>query len=290
MMSKKKWVSYFIVAMVASVFFIYFLFPSDAVRKYIVFKLSSAMPDYTVTIEKIKPVFPPGIKAVNLSVYYHNNNLFDVEQVRIIPGITSFFGQKAIFFFDSKAYGGIVKGQLVFAKDMPFSLMKVKLDLSDIRIGDIKALKEQSYYQILGTLNGNVEYCINEKNLVSGKASFVLSDCQLDIKNLFVKLKPFQFKQIKGKMKIDNNICNIEQCTIKGDQANCNIKGEIIIAKPFPYSMLNIYGNINPNPEFIVDLKKSLPLVSVLLTKKSGKNGYPFKVEGTFDNPDFLLK
>ena len=58
-----KWLLCSIYIIVITALFIYYLFPSDAVKKYIAFNLNRANPELNITIDNIKPVFPSGYTA-----------------------------------------------------------------------------------------------------------------------------------------------------------------------------------------------------------------------------------
>jgi len=53
-------------------FFLYYLFPSDALKSYLAYRLSQANPDITVTIDRISPVIPPGINLHDVGIVHQD--------------------------------------------------------------------------------------------------------------------------------------------------------------------------------------------------------------------------
>ena len=104
-----KWLLCSIYIIVITALFIYYLFPSDAVKKYIAFNLNRANPELNITIDNIKPVFPPGLRLYNVSLYRLSNLLIEAEQIKITHGLLSLFRPKTTFFFNAEAYEGILK-------------------------------------------------------------------------------------------------------------------------------------------------------------------------------------
>lgn len=43
-----------------TIFFLYYLFPSDIIKKYIISKAKEANPNISIKIDQVKPSFPPG--------------------------------------------------------------------------------------------------------------------------------------------------------------------------------------------------------------------------------------
>ena len=109
MNNSKKWLLCSIYIIVVGVFLIYYLFPSDAVKKYIAFNLNRANPELNITIDNIKPVFPPGLRLYNVSIYRLSNLLLEAKQIKITPGLLSLFRPKTTFFFKAEAYEGLLE-------------------------------------------------------------------------------------------------------------------------------------------------------------------------------------
>ncbi len=87
----KKKLLYLSYIIAAFIFFLYILFPSDAVKTYIEHKLGGINPDLSISIDNINPVFPPGVRLNTVSFYYIRSLLLDAETIKIVPRIFSVF-------------------------------------------------------------------------------------------------------------------------------------------------------------------------------------------------------
>ena len=55
-----------------TLFFLWYLFPSDTLKDYLAYRLGQSNPDVTVTIDRISPVLPPGIKLHEVDFSHQN--------------------------------------------------------------------------------------------------------------------------------------------------------------------------------------------------------------------------
>ncbi len=93
----RKRLVYCVFVIATVVFFIYFLFPSEVVKEHIAFNLSKIDPDFNISIDYLNPVFPPGLRLHNVSLYHLHDTLIEIEQIRITPELLSFFGSSFTF-------------------------------------------------------------------------------------------------------------------------------------------------------------------------------------------------
>ena len=280
-----KWLLYSIYIIVITVFFIYYLFPSDAVKKQIAFNLNRADPDLNITIDNIKPVFPPGLKLYNVSFYRLSNLLLEAEQIKITPGLLSLFRPKTTFFFKGRAYEGILKGRA----DITANKLMINADLSGIWTKDIPVVQDLSNRKISGMLSGKITYSGDKEFAGTVNAELTLSDCEVELLTPVFNLESFTFESIEADVAMNNQNFQIKQCIAKGRQIEGNVSGFITIEDPPGKSVLNLTGKIKPHSLFLADLKKVFP-TDLLFKKRHGKNGFPVRLSGTFDEPGFSLR
>ena len=93
-----KWLLYSIYILVATVFFIYYLFPSDKVKNYIASGFNGLNSNVNISIDHVRPAFPPGLKLYKVNFYHMDNTLLETEQIKVVPNLLSLFRSKGIFF------------------------------------------------------------------------------------------------------------------------------------------------------------------------------------------------
>ncbi|MFV9646708.1 MAG: type II secretion system protein GspN [Desulfobacterales bacterium] len=279
----KKRLLYFMYIIVVTALFIYYLFPSDAVKKYIAFNLNRANPELNITIDNIKPVFPPGLRLYNVSLYRLSNLLLKAKQIKITPGLLSLFRPKTTFFFKAEAYEGLLEGRA----DIMANKLMINADLSGVRTKDMSVVQNLSNRKISGMLSGKVTYTGNREFAGTVNAKLTLSNCEVELLTPVFNLESFSFESIVAEVAMNNQKIQINECIIKGDQADGMISGSVNLKNPLGKSVLDLTGTIKPHHLLIENLQKSFPVKSLL---KTGKSCLPIRLYGTIDQPGFSLR
>ena len=282
MNNKKKRLLYFIYIIAITTFFIYYLFPSNAVKKYIAFNLNRANPELNITIDNIKPLFPPGLRLYNVSLYRLSNLLFKAEQIKITHGLLSLFRKKTTFFFKAKAYEGIMKGRA----DLIANKLMINADLSDVRTKDMSVMQNLSNRKISGILNGKVTYSGNREFSGTVNAKLTLSNFEVELLTPVLNLKSLSFESITADVAMNNQKIQIKECIIKGKQVVGRISGTVNLKNPFGKSVLDLTGTIKPHHLFIENLQDIFPVKSLL---KTYEGDLPIRLYGDIDQPGFSL-
>ena len=283
-----KWLLCSIYIIVITALFIYYLFPSDAVKKYIAFNLNRANPELNITIDNIKPVFPPGLRLYNVSLYRLSNLLIEAEQIKITHGLLSLFRPKTTFFFNAEAYEGILKGRA----DIMANKLMIHADLSGVRTKDMSVVQNLSNHKMLGRkisgmLSGKITYSGNREFAGTVNAKLTLSNCEVEFLTPVFNLESFSFESIAADIAMNNQKIQINECIIKGKHADGRISGSVSLKNPLGKSVLNLAGTIKPHHLLIENLQNIFPVKSLL---KTGKGGLSIRLYGTIAQPDFSLK
>ena len=269
--------------------FAYYLFPSEKVASYIKVNLNKANPDLSIIINNIKPSFPPGLKLIDVSLYDKNDLLFKSEEIKIVPGLFSMAKKKKKFYFKSKAFGGVVKGNGFVSGDTSGGVVNIDADFKDILIDEIPAVQNFSGFHITGSVDGKVLYKNESKSGDTLNSFFNLTGCRVEFAPDFFKLEDgLIFDYIKGELSFSNRRLEIEKCDLNGPQENGTITGSVIVNDPASMSILDINGTIGPEGSFLSNVGMGVPL-GIFLKGKSGEKSIPFRIYGTFDKPGFSL-
>ncbi len=289
MTQKRQRLLYSLYIIITVAFFLYVLFPSDTVKKYIIYKVNQINPDVGITIGSIKPVFPSGLRFNMVKISHENSPLVDAKQIRITPSYLSLFILKPAFAIKVKAYDGVLKGKVGVSGLTSERKILVDANMAGLKLKDIP-IKEN---RVSGTIDGKVTYKSGQENPEAASVDLLISDCKVVLStppmNMDI-LKNLSFKTVMIKAEADMKRVKIEQCDIKGDQADGSISGVIKIRKPMDRSSLKLDGTIKPQPVFLSALSESIPAVSLLLGGRSSEKGLPFKITGTIGNPGYALK
>ena len=262
---------------------IYYLFPSDAVKRYIAFNLNHANHELNITIDNIKPVFPPGLRLYNVSIYRLSNLLLEAKQIKITPGLLSLFRPKTTFFFKAEAYEGLLEGRA----DIMANKLMINTDLFGVRTKDMSVVQNLFNRKISGMLSGKVTYTGNRKFAGTANAKLILSNCEVELVTPVFNLESFSFESIAAEVAMNNQKIQINECIIKGNQADGRISGSVNLKNPLGKSVLNLTGTIKPHHLLVENMQNIFPVKSLL---KTGEGGLPIKLYGTIDQPCFCLR
>lgn len=292
MNNKKKIVLYISYIIAVFIFFVYILFPSDAVKTYIEHQLSGIHPDVSISIDDIHPAFPPGVRLNTVSFYYIRSLLLDAETIKIVPEFFSLFSPKKAFSFKGVAYDGIVNGRADIGENAGY--INFDADLTGIQLKDIPAIQipadsKKEIYKISGILDGKVTYSNNNGSDRIMGAKLGISDCSVKLNKPVFNHENFTFSKVEADLTTVKKRLQIKSCTIEGDQVNARLYGSVVTRQTFGSSVLNLKGEIELKPLFFENMKENL-LANIFPEKMSGNRSFSFKVGGTFDHPEFTLK
>ena len=292
-MNKTKKIFLYISYIIAAfIFFLYILFPSDAVKNYIEHKLVGINPDLSISIDNINPAFPPGVRLNAVNFYYIRSLFLDADTVKIVPGIFSLFTSTTTLSFKGVAHDGIIKGKAKIGSNTGH--IDMNANLSGIQIKDIPAVKnlvgiEKEKYKVAGILSGIITYSNKKSSGRLMEAKLGISDCRVKLKDPVFNHENFIFSKIEAELATVRKRLQIKSCNIEGDKVNASFTGSIVTEKNLGSSALNLKGNIKLKPLFFKNINKNI-LASIFPEKMSGNNSFFLKIGGTFNNPEFTLK
>jgi type II secretion system protein N len=86
-----KWIAYAAYGIVASILFLYLLFPAERVKEYLIYTAGKHFPDVNVAMETVRLAFPPGLKMKSLTVHRNEQPLLQAPQAHVRPALLSLF-------------------------------------------------------------------------------------------------------------------------------------------------------------------------------------------------------
>jgi len=271
---------------VAAIFFVYYLFPADAAKKYISENLTATHPELSITIDRVTPAFPPGLRLQTISLYHRNALLLNAEQIKIAPGYLSLFSPAIDFVFKGRAYAGLLEGRGKITKNRAARQIMTGARFSGIQIEKIAAIQDLAGFKISGLLEGKAEYNFSRKSSGNLSAELALSDCEIGLKAPFLNLDTFSFNKIEAEVALNYHKLKIKKCIIKGSQMDGTFAGFVTLKNPVNKSVLNISGTVTPRPLLLT----ALGGMFAGNKKMSDKNGFSVKLGGTLDKPEISIQ
>lgn len=288
MMGRKKTVYLYVAYTFLSVlFFAYILFPSDVVQAYLSARMQERFPALDITIGSVKPGFPLGIQCNRVNVAYNEMPVLDAEQLTLSPGLFSLFRESLRIYFDCDAYHGNMSGHLDLLRDK--GRITADAGVADVRLEDLTILQDFVPHALKGRLSGKIGCDVGMSGAGrSVRASLKLVEAGVEFAGPFYGLEKLAFDEIDADLSLEETRLKVDRLTVKGPDANGSVGGTIILRNPVDRSMLNLSGEVIPQPLLIDKLRKKFPVDAFL--KQPGNNKIPFRIGGTPDSPRFSMR
>ena len=285
----KKRILYVIFAGIATVFFLYYLFPKETLEDYIDYQVYRLDPDFRLTIGDLRVYYPPYVKVSDFTVYYQQEPILTVSSARVRPGLAAFFDNGTIIAFSGYVHEGRFSGRINREGNSPKGLTTVDVDLDGIQLEDINGLRSISGLSLSGRVTGKVVHINENTQPDQGKADLVFSDCTFQLADAPLGIKIIRFNRIEMGLILQDRTLKVHRLEMTGSQINARFDGTVAINSPFNRSRLNLTGKVRLHAEFMAGLKKKIP-APLWPDKQTLKNGLPVSVSGTVQAPRLAIK
>jgi type II secretion system protein N len=271
------------------VFLIYYLFPSEFVKRYIAFKISQINPNLEVSIGHVFPTFPPGLRFDTVSFEYAGNRMLKAEEMRVVPGLTSLFRTRRKLLFSLNAYGGSVIGKAYIIAGNKNGQFDMEAIISGMQLADIPVIKNQSAFKFSGVLGMEISYHNGPKTGNTMRARMEILDTELESENLFLKRDLMAFERIEAYLFMRDRRIVLESCNFTGDQFDGMLSGFGILKNPVNKSIIELSVRLNPHHPFLFQQGGNLP-PAMLNALKPETEDISVLIRGSIENPSFSFE
>ncbi len=271
------------------VFLIYYLFPSEFVKRYIIFKISQIDPDLEVSIGHVFPTFPPGLRLDTVSFKYSGNRILVTGEMRVVPRLTSQLRARRVLLFSLNAYSGTVNGKAYIIARNKNGQFDMEAIISGIQLADIPVIKNQSAIKLSGVLGMEINYQTRPKTGNTIRARMEMLDIELQSENLFLNQDFMAFERIEAYLSMRDGRIELESCNFTGDQFDGMLSGFGVLKNPVNKSTIKLSGRLNPHYSLPSRQDGNLP-PAILNMLKSETEGISILIRGPIENPSFSFE
>ncbi|MBF0242045.1 MAG: type II secretion system protein GspN [Desulfamplus sp.] len=293
---------YAIYGFIAFIVFLIILFPKQKAANIISDRLNSRLQGTRIDIKAVEPSFPLGLKAINTSVVLNDGKQIDMESIFIYPKILSLYKDEKKLNIDAKGYGGKIDGEVKFALQKVEKSEKyntsLNLNFSNLEIKNLKQYVQNIDILASFIMNGSINYKADGQNSVgSGNGVVELDQCRLTSENIILKqmgIEELNFTKVDIEWSKEQNILSLANLNAQGNDIKIRLNGNINLKTPKEMSQLDLKGEFEPNSARITSLVAGLTSGGGIkslgkLLYGSKKNGIPFKITGTMQNPKISI-
>jgi len=258
---------------------LYVLFPTDAVKDYLADRFNRNVSNVQVAIGSLGLRFPPSLSLREVTIFNNDATLLSVDRLRLSPRWLSLFSSRKGVRFRGQTCQGDISGSAWAEPNDGGQEASAAGTFSEIRLGLLQVLQEQSRLGLAGTLSGSFQIEVSSMQPVTGSGSIVVSDCSLalsdslqDIQRL-LNIQQLGFQRITADIDLEGSSLAIQNGVLEGSELSGTVSGSIFLESPVSRSDMDL--------EIAVTLLHSSTLSEI--------NEVTFRATGTFENPRFDL-
>jgi type II secretion system protein N len=224
-------------------------FPGEAVTDYVKAAAAARYPQTMLSIDAIRPSFPPGLEAENVTVGFRGRPeaTLRADGLTIRPGGLSLLRGRLAILLAAEGYGGEVRGRIDFTRLFSFQgPLAAEANFLELRIEKCAWLKEVLSRQITGTLKGAGTFGGTSEALKNGTGNldFTLTNGTYQLLENFFGFERLDFSKVEGKVSYRNGALRIAQLTLTGEKIRLSLKGNILLADLLRDSQIDLTGAI----------------------------------------------
>ncbi len=289
MVSIKAIFAYLLYALLATAVFLFLLFPDQAVKAYVDNRLAAIDPLLTMAAETIRPTVPPGLKMIGVDLNRDSIRLAHFEWTRVSPDLTTLLKDKKQVRFQARLADGTINGRATMEGGGPSEPLRVEAEFSEIRLGQLDALKANAPFTLSGSLKGRMTHDGSRTPAGTTSGLLTVSGLQITLKADLFGITDLVMDQTDAEFSVSGQNLRLKTLTFNGPMMEGKITGTIELKDPFEQSRLNLTGNVKPRPELFARLQDTIPQ-GIVNNRTLGARGLTFRVRGSIVNPDFSMR
>jgi len=285
----KTIVAYLSFALLAVLFFLYVLFPGEALEAYVGDRLAGIDASLSLSADSIRPSLPLAVSFSDVDLMRQDDTILHIDQARLSPALSTLLKEQKRFEGRASLAGGTVDGRLFMEGSGTDRRLRAEADLSAIRLERITALESFTGFTLAGPLNGRLTHDGARAPLGQANGLLTAPGLTITLKDPVFGINQLTMDQTEADFSINGNTLRLKALTFAGPLMEGKISGRIEIENPFGLSQLRLSGNVKPRPELFARLQDTIPQ-GILNPRTLGTRGVNFRIFGTIDNPDVSMR
>ena len=285
---------YIIYAVVLTVLFLYVMFPSAALTKYIREQVEKRYPDINISFNKVNLSLLAGIKIRGLKISSRENPGIPVlisEKSSVRISIPAWLKGDPRYYFESKVKGGEISGFVEEKNSVNKDRIDASIDIENVKLDGNVIIHPVISKRLEGILTGKIKFMGELPDLLRGNAeiSLDLADGTFKLVNPVLDINEIGFKKISLSCVLDNRRLSIKDLIMTGGPVNGSATGTVLLSNNLFSSRLGLTGEIEPSPSLFQDMPKVGKAINLI---KNGMKDGKLKIEihGTLEKPLYKFR
>jgi len=284
-----KFILYVVYSVVAVIFFLLVLFPSQPLKRMIIEQMAVAQPEIELQTEKVRLVFPPGLKLAPISIAYAGIPVIKVDQIKLIPSLVSLLSQTKHIEIRGEIGSGVLKGQSVLIQDAKRPQTKMTLNLSNVPIEMLAVVNQWPQFRPSGEINAFIDYDSRRSGAGGANINIEATLAAVTLTPPVMGLERLEFSKIESEITLTSRMMQIKRFTATGLQIEGKLTGSVIFRQPLGNSRITLSCTLKPQPAFVAEHKNDL-IGGLLASQTAQKRGIVFRISGTLNNPKYVMR
>jgi type II secretion system protein N len=280
----KKGIFFVAFGLVALLFFIYQLFPSGPVRRYLADQVRHIDPGLQMDIGTIRPGLPPGLVMRETRLWYEDIPLSVIDRATARPKLISLLGATPRVVLHGKAHGGHLNGTLMLGEN---ERLAVTASAEGLHLETLPLQSFIKQFKISGNLSTTL---VLDRTVIpqTGQSQLTLTDGGVTLTKPLFDIDSIGIKKAEAVVELKADQVKVSRLTLEGPEITATFSGSIQLRRPLRTSEMALTGTIKPRPVFLSKLRRKVPVT--LLGKNVAQLGLPIVVKGTIDNPTVMFR
>jgi type II secretion system protein N len=250
------WLGYVLFAAAVGGMFLYFCFPSDAVREYLEGSASRFSPPLALRLHNVRPAFPFGLKFEDADLGFKEAPgipLFKADSFVLMPSMRILALRGPAFRFACAAYGGKIQGVIVFKAFSLEGPFQSDVAMTDVRLGQYPYFRDWLKRELTGTVSGSVTYTGKPGTFPQGTGQGDLSilNGSVQLAQPFLGVESISFHRIDVEMVLEKEHISLTRFDFEGKEVKGKASGTVHLNPHFSRSTLDLRVALKTSSAFL---------------------------------------
>jgi len=286
-----RWLGYAFYAIALTAGLLYYRFPSNALKRYLVSEAAAARPPMALSLKGLHPQWPPGIHldGVELSLRESlQQNLLQAETISIVPALWTLASRAPRYHVHAHAYEGDIMGHVRLQEKAAGAPFSTTLDFRDLHIGLHSYIRSLLGRPVEGKLNGRIRYAGPRDRLMDGEGegTLVVSNGKVTLPQPILGLTAIEFDRLSATISLKDRKVVLTRVQLDGKALKGELSGTITLNLNPWRSTLDLKGTVEPLGGLVEHLKGDAATLG-FLRQGLKKLGRSFVIQGVMEKPTF---